>query len=48
MSYYNTIKLPHFIHSTVSFLERHQVERILKEFDFKHEAKVYLGSGQVT
>lgn len=28
-------------------MERHRVGDILNEFDFKHEAKVYLGSGQM-
>jgi hypothetical protein len=43
----NTLKLNHFNKILSDFMERHQVEAILKEFDFKHEAKVYLGSGQM-
>ncbi|PLS19167.1 hypothetical protein CVD28_01805 [Bacillus sp. M6-12] len=47
MPIYDTKRLFHFQKAMVDFLERHNVEGILTEFDFKHEAKVYLGSGQM-
>lgn len=39
--------LVHFENYLKDFLSRHQVEKILKEFNFNHEAKIYLGSGQM-
>lgn len=41
------MKKAHFTASIEQFMNDQKVERILKEFDFKHESKVYLGSGQM-
>lgn len=39
---------PLHFHSMLSdFMNRHRIDEIVRDFDFKHEAKVYLGSGQM-
>lgn len=42
-----TKKFNHFYQYFERFLEEQKVESILKEFDFHHQAKVYIGSGQM-
>lgn len=37
----------HFKKSIERFMDEQGVHRIVKEFDFKHGAKVYIGSGQM-
>lgn len=46
-TYYNTAKLNNFQHTLIDFMKRQRVAEIMEDFDFKHEAKVYIGSGQM-
>jgi hypothetical protein len=47
MNHPTPIKLTHFDTMLSDFMKRHRINDIVKDFDFKHEAKVYLGSGQM-
>lgn len=46
-TYNKTQQFVNFQRYLKDFFQRHQVEKIIAKFDFNHEAKVYLGSGQM-
>lgn len=41
------IQLNHFQQMLSQFMEKHRIKDLVNDFDFHHEAKVYLGSGQM-